>query len=305
MHAKYSDIDKIYNFIKMYEQLQFNNEMKRLFYVACTRAKTGLHFLYQLKTDKKQDVFKNPASNSMLNFLWQFDKHILFKCNAELIITKQPAAIIAEEFSILRLKNINTKNILLKNIAPINYNNNELPLDLQNKDNTVFGNLLHLVLQQIANIGIENYAMELLINKSQQWHQYLTQHINIKSEINKYVTTLLTSANSWLNNSRAKWILSNKHEESYTEYSLQYMQNGKVKTAIIDRVFVDNDTCWIIDYKSTHPEQQQSINDFFAIQERLHRPQLEKYAELYRQLTSHPIRIALYFPLANQWLELT
>jgi ATP-dependent helicase/nuclease subunit A len=304
MHAKYRDTDKIYSFIKMYEQLQLDNEMKRLFYVACTRAKTGLHFLYKLKTDKKQNSFLSPASHSMLNFLWQFDKDILLQCNTTLDIVQQPEIITAEDFSIMRLKHMNTNNELLKNITKINYSGNKFPLDLQNNDNAVFGNLLHLVLQQIADIGIENYSSKLLINNSQQWQQYLTQYINNKAIVNKYVTTLLTSAHNWLLNPRAKWILSNAHQAAHTEYSLQYMQNGKIKTAIIDRVFVANDVCWIIDYKSTQPEPTQSIADFFAVQASLHRAQLAKYAELYRQITHYPIRTAIFFPIINQWLDL-
>ena len=65
--------------------------------------------------------------------------------------------------------------------------------------------------------------------------------------------------------------------------------------------FVDEQgTRWIVDYKST-PHDKGDVAKFAQEQVALrHRPQLQKYGELFQALDARPIKLAVYFPLLQQ-----
>jgi ATP-dependent exoDNAse (exonuclease V) beta subunit len=103
-----------------------------------------------------------------------------------------------------------------------------------------------------------------------------------------------------LSDDKARWLLSNRHEESYCEYSLGYMtDDGQTKTAIIDRCFIAENTQWIIDYKTAEPIAEEPIGDVIQREVNLYRAQLEHYAKLFERLHNHPVKTALYFPLIS------
>jgi ATP-dependent exoDNAse (exonuclease V) beta subunit len=104
-----------------------------------------------------------------------------------------------------------------------------------------------------------------------------------------------TSIESLLKDSRACWLLSNKHQFVQQEYTLSTHDNGKLVNIIIDRTFVDNNIRWIIDYKTT----QHSDDKFekYKTQLQLYQSVMEKFDPV------HTIKIGVYFPLNSEWLE--
>jgi ATP-dependent exoDNAse (exonuclease V) beta subunit len=61
---------------------------------------------------------------------------------------------------------------------------------------------------------------------------------------------------------------------------------------------------WIIDYKtSTH--EGGDLAGFFRQESERYRSQLQKYASLYGALTGKTIRTALYFPLLQEFFEVS
>ena len=61
---------------------------------------------------------------------------------------------------------------------------------------------------------------------------------------------------------------------------------------------------WIVDYKtSTH--EGGDLEGFLAQEADRYRAQLEKYAAVYRNLTDAPVRTALYFPMLQEFLEVS
>ena len=64
------------------------------------------------------------------------------------------------------------------------------------------------------------------------------------------------------------------------------------------------DTHWIVDYKtSTH--EGGDLERFLSEETRRYRPQLEKYAELYSKYAGVEPRCALYFPLLQEFVEIS
>jgi len=80
------------------------------------------------------------------------------------------------------------------------------------------------------------------------------------------------------------------------------LDNGVYTTRIIDRCFVDNDRRWIIDYKSSVPAKNESIEDFL-IKERLeYKEQINEYVSLFKKMEKKPITAGLYFIAINQFV---
>ncbi|MFT6386668.1 MAG: hypothetical protein ACJAUP_000036 [Cellvibrionaceae bacterium] len=110
-----------------------------------------------------------------------------------------------------------------------------------------------------------------------------------------------------------QWLLNDKHKDSECELALWSSQSssdgvtpeGNSKELIIDRTFIDklDKFRWIIDYKSSEHETNQSIEDFIQQEAETYREQLYSYKVL-AQEQAEPIRCALYFPLIDNFYGL-
>ncbi|MEE8433822.1 MAG: UvrD-helicase domain-containing protein [bacterium] len=106
-----------------------------------------------------------------------------------------------------------------------------------------------------------------------------------------------------LGDSRGAWILK-AHREARGEYRIGGMVDGRPRTFIIDRTFIDADgTRWIIDFKTGGHEGGDS-EAFLEREQERYRDQLEGYARLMASMDpDRPIRLGLYFPLLGGWRE--
>jgi G3E family GTPase len=97
-------------------------------------------------------------------------------------------------------------------------------------------------------------------------------------------------------------LLDNSHEDSATELALWDKQGQH----IIDRTFVEEKDGvkirWIIDYKSSQPKADESLEAFVEIEKQTYQKQLERYKGLFKA-DNIEIRAALYFALIQQWVE--
>jgi ATP-dependent exoDNAse (exonuclease V) beta subunit len=99
---------------------------------------------------------------------------------------------------------------------------------------------------------------------------------------------------------RGRWLISGP---GHAELALTGLVNGRIESVFIDRVRVDDDgTHWIVDYKtSTH--EGGDLEAFLGAEAERYRPQLTKYANLYRAYSNAELRCALYFPLLQAFVE--
>ena len=100
--------------------------------------------------------------------------------------------------------------------------------------------------------------------------------------------------------SQASFLFADYPEQN-NEYAIGSKEQGLVKTFRIDRTFVDqNNTRWIVDYKTTSTNAQ-DIDLFVDEQiEKRHRPQLQHYGALMSKLDDRPIKLAIYFPMLGR-----
>ena len=72
------------------------------------------------------------------------------------------------------------------------------------------------------------------------------------------------------------------------------MHNGHTQQFVIDRTFVDQDnTRWIIDYKTSQQQPDQTESEFIQSQTEKYRSQLENYRDLMKAVENRTTRLAL------------
>src|SRR5690606_20888635 len=81
-----------------------------------------------------------------------------------------------------------------------------------------------------------------------------------------------------------RWLLHPGHEDSHCELALQHWHQQALCESVIDRTFVCDGVRWIVDYKSSQPEDGQSTADFVAREVASYRPQLARYARVMTEL---------------------
>jgi ATP-dependent exoDNAse (exonuclease V) beta subunit len=101
-----------------------------------------------------------------------------------------------------------------------------------------------------------------------------------------------------------RWILA-PHRDARSELPLTGLSEGRLRSVVIDRSFVDESGArWVIDYKTSRHEGG-GLEEFLAQEMQRYAAQLRTYAALARALGPEPVRAALYFPLLGVLRELT
>ena len=109
---------------------------------------------------------------------------------------------------------------------------------------------------------------------------------------------------STLQDSELRWIFDHEQEQSAAELPLQSYANDFVHTHIIDRTFIDkNGVRWIIDYKSSQPSSNQSVESFLAEQVTLYSGQLTRYRNLFENEENKGVKTALLFTSLAKLVE--
>jgi len=99
---------------------------------------------------------------------------------------------------------------------------------------------------------------------------------------------------------KGKWLLEG---DGHAELALSGVIDDRVESVVLDRVRIDSDgTHWIVDYKTSSHEGGDLVS-FLSAETNRYWPQLAKYAEIYRNYSDANVRCALYFPLLQEFVE--
>ena len=165
-------------------------------------------------------------------------------------------------------------------------------------------------LERITGI-ITHRILELLAGKDlpaepddrvRQWIQGGLQQFSLSADaMNTVAEQCWRLLSNTLECDSGRWILSD-HEHAQNELALSRVESGEVRGYVIDRTFLDSETGlrWIIDYKTSAPLPDESLDSFTAKEQSHYQSQLQTYAELVAELPAaeHQVAIktALYFP---------
>ena len=266
---------KTYLYLKHLQKQQTYFEMMRLLYVAMSRAKEKLYLLGSVTKSG------NVASNSFLSLLSQYYQQSIANIKSETSLPSKeptpPKMVRYKELSVLSKRVINNKN-QSKNIVK------NIDLIYQ----SALGSIVHYYLEHslfeppIKSIETKFFELGLPQRLIQSYSSKVCRLL---------VNTKRDKDFDWL-------FMKRESTEVESEYS------NHTKTVIIDRLFIDNGILWIIDFKTTTLNEDESINSFIERQKHSHHKQLLEYQEILEEVFRLPSRSALYCPSVSQLILL-
>ena len=276
--------DSLYEWLNYKEKQKSENESKRLLYVALTRARRTLFSSHTKSASGKP--------SGLAKFLQ--------KAEVTKIDGKHPAAIESE----LHEQVIVPTNLL-----------RHLPKDYQWKQPSHV-NLSHSPIpaykksENTGNISTFEMTVGVLVHQSLSWlTENKDSNVNdLKPVIrlwsnNQYSDNEISSAlcdqvtmqiEKTLENERGQWILKS-HKNEVSEFGLTGIVDGVIQRVYVDRMFIEDGTRWIIDYKSGAPKDLDHKEPFCQEQIARHKPQLQTYHTIASNLYPEQIRTALFF----------
>ena len=299
-------------FISGVEKRRQALENGRLLYVATTRAVHSLYLFGAVKPNKGDEV--KPSAASLLGQLWPAIRQ-----------EQEPRILrLAEQLPEEAVDSGKTENSLpqqYRRLAP-EWTLPALPPPVQRaktdhpetRDLIEFrwasegarltGNLVHRLLQLIAEQGIETWQSNGGIEARTTWCMNQLASEGLKGKRAEAVVARAAQAiNNCIASEQACWIL-HKHQESGCELAVTAVIENQPVNLVLDRTFVDAGIRWVIDYKtSTHSGGD--LEGFLENEVKRYRAQLAKYRKALSITEKRPIKTALYFPLLDQLREVS
>lgn len=191
---------------------------------------------------------------------------------------------------------------------------------LQNPDSTdrqgetgdneraIVGTVIHKQLEWLSNRELSNHELEQFslpnnwkeISKTQLLASGISSSNN---RLDDYVDTVYLSIKNTIADAMGRFILK-EHEQASSELILhRKISDSLYVKRVIDRTFVVDDTRWIIDYKSSEPEDNESKKSFIENEVELYREQIEAYVTLFKNMEKRNIIAGLYFPLIQSFVK--
>jgi len=285
-------------------------ELRRLFYVASTRARETLH-LFAQPVATKSGVSPR-SSNSLLHAAWPAAwPHFNASAIAPVL------AIAAEEQPMRTVRRMPAATDVAALYAqPVPLPTGDPATAPQRSYRRTEGSLSARALGSVVHAYLDKLAAEFAAGRSIEgsmldgWlpgiHVMLRAHGLAPAELKPRAEQALTALRSTLADPQGRWLLA-PHPQAASEYAVSTLAgDGSFATYRMDRIFragdaplaTGEDFLWIVDYKiSAHGDDADEA--FFALESEKHRSQLEAYARAQQSTlaSGDGIRLAAFYPL--------
>ncbi|HUY81234.1 MAG TPA: UvrD-helicase domain-containing protein [Acidobacteriaceae bacterium] len=311
------DTHATYAWVQRQRKQQMREELKRVLYVACTRARKSLHLMGTAEMTASGGL-KLSSEDSLLRTAWpalkedfeaalaaKQDKVIEFPASAAEEESLEMAA--GEEPSAkLRLQRLpldadsgpSGENVPFAASAgsgtEVAFERPEGSRDARHK-----GSVVHALLERVSR----GAAVETLPAAARSLLRGLAY---FGKALDEAVEEVLVAVRNCLSDPDGAWILAS-HRQAQSEISLTDWKGSALETLRPDRVFLagatpqaeGEDYLWIIDYKMTAPA---GAAGFFERQRATYAPQLARYERALREAEGIelPVRFGLYYPRVAQ-----
>ena len=302
--------DSIHSWLKHEEKIRSENERKRLLYVACTRAKTGLFVSFSVAEKKSaiglakhfedyavayaEDYAEAEASSPAPSSLREnpTDADTL---ESQIPPTKRLVHL-PREFK------VDFTTTGLDTGAAIQSNGDDGVLSAEenpasNPFELALGNLIHKALAWLGDTHAINQghtsALEMVQKRLPSWAEQSECDVGhwpeLEAQASLHLQTTLVSE-------IGQWVLS-PHSNAFCEWPLTGVIGNSVRNFILDRCFVADGVIWIIDYKSATPSAEENLESFLTAEGQRYYNQLADYKTVVTALYNNglPVRTALYF----------
>jgi ATP-dependent exoDNAse (exonuclease V) beta subunit len=315
-----------------------NAECRRLFYVACTRAREELHLFGTVA--EKTDRSLSSIAGSLLQAAWPAaEEHFVnvqFSAKPLIAPVVMPRLMPQQNFVIPELAaggdaakvtpsvlyrvavdfhprtRVSTAPLLRGEIDP------SPPLRLFERpegsfEARAFGNAVHVLLEALAAQLIAGGTPQLLIEQVASWDPRITailrSHGLAPEVAERLVSRVRAALENTLRDPAGLWILS-PHSQASSEYALNSWNEAR-SSVRLDRVFragheplvSGSDYLWIVDFKTTQHTGDR-LEEFLAMEREKYAPQMRAYArEMLKDAKgNNDLRVALYYPLVVRLL---
>jgi ATP-dependent helicase/nuclease subunit A len=320
---------------RVYRQRELQ-EMRRILYVAATRAREELHFFARPEYKDNGDLTLVDPSNSLLATAWPAfaaEIHARFtqwksaqteqlkstegtlsalaaSSNDNVIVMPPPARPtvlhrLPADFEIITTA-ISSANTANQSII----GDSDTALYARHEGGALsraLGSAVHKLLEELARLRTTCDWDEARTALSKLQPRITAQVRAIganKTEAESIATKAFDYALEASRNSHGQWILS-PHPDAVSEVAWAGIVDGKLRSVRVDRLFragaeplgQGEDVWWIIDYKTTHADKLGPLDALLDLR-RLFAPQLQAYSAVLRNLhgTDTRIRAGLYYP---------
>ena len=286
------DEEPAYRMLGHLKKEKERQEYRRLFYVACTRAKHRLYLHYALDTSKKR---KQGSDNDFLSFLFPLMEEEL-----------KEAAKISEEYTETPSRAQQLRRIPLARLSsppppPARQAHKELLLWTPPEERAQ-GTLIHRLIKRVTAMNIKQQELrqkKTRLSLMQKLRKDESVYRNQLAEMGvtgyaRIIRESLHAMERMLHDERGTWLLSREGE---SEFPLMHKEHGMLR---LDRMFVEKNICWIVDYKTTHKANasfsDEELHAFFR--------QLVGYAEAVQLFgCTNPLVLGIYCPQNGFWHE--
>lgn len=300
--------DPLHQFIETTQRDKERLELDRLLYVACTRARRSLHLVGSIGLTADGESYRSPVAGTLLHRLWPALKAEFDLAFAASGIAEREADYDDHETHLVapvlrrltvdppcdapQLPRGETKAALARagDRSPVEYH-------WVGSSARHAGTIVHRSLQAISEGRVEVQDKDALQRLSRRW----ARRLGVKEDqIDAVCERVATALERIASDERGRRLLFG---DGRSELALSGVIDGAVQSVVLDRVYIDeNGIHWIVDYKTSSHEGG-DLAGFLEQEKDRYRPQLEKYAGIYRKLCDAPVKTALYFPLLQQFVE--
>lgn len=332
--------DPIYRYLRRVHRAKDQHELRRLLYVASTRARRQLHLLGHLAPREGEDP--RPHHGSALSVLGE-GLLARFRGAVDPDIPppeeEHPPPPIARRLAAGWQGPPPVEGVVASSVTPSPlarptdggspqpWQSGRATASSHPADAAAFGTVMHRLLATVSEAAdpaqaAAQVATPAAIRTALLMEGCYRDHVDAEAE------DLIVTLGKVLDDPRAAWILR-RRESARNEFEVAAVVAGVVRRVRVDRTWVEDGTRWVIDYKTTRAENaagladpahsgpgvSESVSTAAAGAESpkgLSSEQIERHREqltLYREVLScadprHPIRLALYFPRSLGWWEM-
>ena len=303
-------------------------ERKRLFYVACTRAREELHLFGIAARSQTGSVSAN--ARSLLHASWHAaERYIAHPSDIDAPL-KTKAGILPSLAARSDEREADVHRPMLERLPlaamPSSVSSSSLPSVASHTETSThlsalrthgsssarqLGTTVHLFLEEVVNrlaTGTELTQMALEVATWRPRIRAVLRGTGLSpSIVERSVEATLKALRGTLQDPIGRW-MAIAAVDAHSELAIVAKEQGITKQRI-DRVFRAGATpgepgsthLWIIDYKTTaftgESKDPAVLKQFLEVEKTRHKPQLERYAQL---LNTSPMRLGLWFPLLGK-----
>lgn len=294
------DTDRFYAYLQGLQQDDQRREVDRLLYVALTRARRQLHLLGTVAADR--EGAPRVDSGSLLARLWPRVEtdfaaaETLPEPDTERPLQVPLAPRLAPDWQLRIHRQWHGDEPSEAGIDRLARQERLAVLEA-NIEERAIGLVYHELMRRLAS-GFGD-----LVDRNDELsgavRARLRHHCHPEAGLSESVERVLQLAGNTRACPHGQWILGH-YASAGAEQALRRQLGERWQKLIIDRFFVDGDTCWIIDYKTA----QGSGEAFLAAQKARYQDKMQLYKETIAEATAATkVRAALYFPACQALVE--